>query len=73
MSEIEERLLAELARAKGMSITALKMSMAVTASDMADIRSMARRDVTVPSSAIEPQAGRRPVVRGNGWCEWRPG
>ena len=43
MSEIEERLLAEFARAKGVSITALKMSLATPPEVMAGIREDARR------------------------------
>jgi hypothetical protein len=67
MSEIEERLLAELARAKGVSITALKMSLATPPEVMAGIREDARRSLA-PSSPIAP-AGERERPRGNGWAE----
>jgi hypothetical protein len=70
---IEDRLLAELAQAKGVSVTALRMSMAVDDATMAAIVQDHRQSPTVPSSAIPVASKNRRVANAfGGWVDPAP-
>lgn len=70
----EEQFLDAEARRRGISITQLKMQMAVGDDLVADLRADARRSnpVTSASSPIPPRPEDRPPARGTGWQDPQP-
>ena len=67
---IEDDMIADEARRRGLSPTQLKMLKATPDSLMRDLAQDARRS-SAPSSMIPPKPV-APVVRGNGWVDQTP-